>query len=427
MKDKNIRTLMTIGVIAYTLMSIGIVIRLIGYPNQLPFYIAGLLFLILIFIPLKVSIEFKHLEGRLPKWSRLFFGILSVLLIVLAPMLIMEPNPPVIISFAAITILLFFNSVRIQRRQLMPINLMLFLAVLLSLLNAPIKPQTPNKLFDPVVLNPAYPDMDGPIVYLDEAHYNFHKLDGLYWGFGEVLRRDGYVTAASTELFTDASLRDKKILAIANALHPKNEKNWVNPTYSAFTEQEMIALEKWVREGGSLFLIADHMPTSGAAAPLAKRFGIEFINGFAMDTLNLDDWFVRSNGTLATNKITSGYRTGETVDSILTFTGQAFKIPPSATPILTFGKDYLQWEPERAWRFDGVTPYGVEGYAQGMYMRFGKGKVVAFGEAMMFTSQLGWGLSSNKLGLSDPKTKYNQQLLLNIIHWLDDDFDEANR
>ena len=84
-----------------------------------------------------------------------------------------------------------------------------------------------------------------------------------------------------------------------------------------------------------------------------------------------------------------------------------------------FGKDYVQWEPDTAWRFDRVKPYPIDGYTQGIFMTYGKGKVVAFGEAMMFTSQLGWGLSFIKFGLSDPKARHNQQLLLNIVHWLD--------
>ena len=337
-------------------------------------------------------------------------------------MVIMQPSQPIVFLFVLFAAVLAFNIFYVKRKELLQFDLILAFGIFCSLLNAPIKPQAPNKLYEPRIDNPAYPNGDGPTVYLDEAHYNFHKLDGLYWGFGEVLREDGYQTASFRNEFSTGTLAGKKILAIANALNKKNESRWINPTYSAFTPDEQAAIEQWVKDGGSLFLIADHMPTSGAAADLASKFGIEFINGFAMDTIDRTDWFIRNDSTLRNNIITNGWSNEENVDSVITFTGQAFKIPEGANPILVFNEKYVQWEPDTAWQFENVKPYNVEGYAQGVYMTYGKGKVVAFGEAMMFTSQLGWGLSFIKLGLSDPKAKNNQQLLLNIIHWLDIDY-----
>jgi hypothetical protein len=37
--------------------------------------------------------------------------------------------------------------------------------------------------------------------------------------------------------------------------------------------EEMKLIKKWVKKGGSLFLIADHMPMAGAASELASVFG----------------------------------------------------------------------------------------------------------------------------------------------------------
>ena len=45
---------------------------------------------------------------------------------------------------------------------------------------------------------------------------------------------------------------------------------------------EIKAVKKWVNDGGSLFLIADHMPCAGAAKDLAAEFGFEFTNGFVL-------------------------------------------------------------------------------------------------------------------------------------------------
>jgi len=48
----------------------------------------------------------------------------------------------------------------------------------------------------------------------------------------------------------------------------------------------------------------------------------------------------------------------------------------------------------------------------------GKGPVVVFGEAAMFTAQLA-GPQKNKTGMNSTIAPQNFQLLLNIIHWLD--------
>jgi hypothetical protein len=75
---------------------------------------------------------------------------------------------------------------------------------------------------------------------------------------------------------------------------------------------------------------------------------------------------------------------------------------------------------------DSVEPYPIEGYSMGAYREFEMGKVVVYGEAMMFTAQLGAGLSWVKIGMNSPKSPNNYQLLLNTIHWLDGLIDEES-
>lgn len=53
---------------------------------------------------------------------------------------------------------------------------------------------------------------------------------------------------------------------------------------------------------------------------------------------------------------------------------------------------------------------------QGAYMKYGKGRIVIFGEAAMFTAQL---QGKNKMGMSTKSASQNAQFLLNTIHWLD--------
>ena len=75
--------------------------------------------------------------------------------------------------------------------------------------------------------------------------------------------------------------------------------------------------------------------------------------------------------------------------------------------------------PDTSWVFDEITTIvNVKGWSQGAYKKYGKGKIVAFGEAAMFTAQLA-GPNKIKAGMNSEVAPENYQLLLNIIHWLD--------
>src|SRR5688500_8407838 len=139
--------------------------------------------------------------------------------------------------------------------------------------------QVADSSYNPPVENPAYPLGAGPAIYIDQAHQNFHTLSGRFKPFATLLERDGYKVLASDVKFSKAALQPARILVIANAIHPHNEFQWSLPTPSAFSEEEILAVNEWVKTGGSLFLIADHMPFPGAAEQLAASFGIKFYNG----------------------------------------------------------------------------------------------------------------------------------------------------
>ena len=104
----------------------------------------------------------------------------------------------------------------------------------------------------------------------------------------------------------------------------------------------------------------------------------------------------------------------------MAFGGSAFLFPEDATSILNLDSCYYQWEPDIAWDLRPEDRYPAEGYSMGAFKQFGKGKVVVFSEAMMFTAQLGGGFSWLKLGMNAKEKPDNYQLLLNSIHWLDD-------
>ena len=273
--------------------------------------------------------------------------------------------------------------------------------------------------YNPIIQNPEYELGEGPIVFIDEGHYNFHTKNGRYKPFSNLLERDGYNVIAYKGIFKKDELAKGKILVISNALS-ENVEDWVIPDPSAFTKSEIDEIRQWIFGGGNLFLIADHMPMADAAKSLAKTFGFEFTNGFVFDTLSSGPAFFNLNDkTLVESIITIGRDSTESVNEVASFTGQAFKIPDDATSILTFSKNYVNFLPDTSWVFDENTiKFNVEGWSQGAYKKFGKGKIVVFGEAAMFTAQIA-GPEKRKGGMNSEVAPENHQLLLNIIHWLD--------
>ena len=275
--------------------------------------------------------------------------------------------------------------------------------------------------YNPVIHDPVYEPGKGPVVYIDEGHHNFHTKEGRYKAFSNLVERDGYVVKGYTGEFERKKLSKGKILVISNALNEKNVRDWTLPNLSAFTGSEIEIVRQWVFDGGSLFLIADHMPMAGAARDLAAAFGFGFTNGFVFDTAARGPAiFKTQDGTLIESRITKGRNDHERVEQIATFTGQAFKIPDDATPVLVFDDRYVNFLPDTAWAFNEKTErFNAGGWSQGAYLLFGKGRIVVFGEAAMFSAQLA-GPDKIKAGMNHEIAKENYQLLLNIIHWLDD-------
>jgi hypothetical protein len=283
--------------------------------------------------------------------------------------------------------------------------------------------QVADTSYNPVIPYPEYTLGQGPVVLIDEGHNNFHTAGDRYLPFARLLSRDGYRVSGYSGEFEPVRLKNVRILVIANALNKINIENWFLPTPSAFTQGEIDILRQWVESGGSLFLIADHMPMGGAAADLAASFGFKFTNGFASDTSNPGPaYFYRKDNTMLSNSITNGRNDNESVKNVVTFTGQAIRIPAEATSILRFDERYLLLESDTAWVFDSSTKYtGINGWSQGAYMEYGKGRLVIFGEAAMFTAQLA-GATKVRAGMNADYADENYRLLLNIIHWLDRKF-----
>jgi hypothetical protein len=280
--------------------------------------------------------------------------------------------------------------------------------------------QVPDHGYQPAISHPRFAPGKGPVVCVDEAHFNFHTLGERFWAFGELLRKDGYQVVANTRKFTAGALATCAVLVISNA-QPNNDEwdRYPYPTPSAFTEPEIAAVQARVEDGSALLLIADHMPLAGAAAKLAAAFGVEFTDSFAVREPRgaAPDLFRREDHTLRDHAITRGQTPEQRVTSIRTFTGQAFRAP-RAEPLLVLPAGFVGLMPEKAWQFSPSTRrVPIQGWLQGAVQPVGKGRAAFFGEAAMFSAQLA-GAGREPMGMNSPGAEQNFQLVLNVMHWL---------
>jgi len=77
--------------------------------------------------------------------------------------------------------------------------------------------QVPDRDYRAPIAGATYEADQGPVVCVDEAHFNFHTLEQRFWAFGELLRRDGYRTRALFGL----------------GMQPHSDSNFCNPLQRA--------------------------------------------------------------------------------------------------------------------------------------------------------------------------------------------------
>ncbi len=294
------------------------------------------------------------------------------------------------------------------------------LVIFYSIVSLTFAQQVADTTFDFKIEKPYFQKGKGPTIAIDDAHYNFHTLQGRFTSFGKLLGNDGYVLENYSSKLSLKKLNQIDILVISNSLNEKNsEGNWTLPTPSAYGKDEIKALHKWVQNGGKLLLIADHMPMAGAIADLASDFGIHFENAYAMDKRQRKiEYFTKTENTLLNDTVTSDNAPYTMVDSIVNFTGSAFKISGKAYPLMVLDSNYQLLYPDTAWIFHPFTKtVPAAGFYQLARMPYGKGKIIVSAEAAMFTAQLN-GSEKKPSGFNSPAAKQNCQFILNLFHWL---------
>jgi len=273
----------------------------------------------------------------------------------------------------------------------------------------------------PSVASPQFASGSGPRVLVDAAHGNFHTIDGRFAPFGELLRADGYRVASAGQPVTPELLATADVFVIANAVKGGENAKWILPTPPAFEPAEVAALATWVHDGGSLLLVADHMPFPGSVANLADAFGVVFLNGYAKKSASEGGTliFTRAGG-LADHPIVRGRDASEEVTALKAFTGQAFRAVVPVAPLMRMPPDWAVFYPYEAGEFTSTTPAeSARGLVQGAVLHHGQGRVAVFGEAAMFSAQSAInGDKVVRMGMNDPEASQNAQFVLNVVHWL---------
>jgi hypothetical protein len=283
--------------------------------------------------------------------------------------------------------------------------------------------QMPDSTFDTRVSRPAFTKRH-PRVAIDEAHHNFHTIDGRYAPFASLVRNDGCEVVPGRFKFTPESLSELDILVISNALGHANMADSAasNP---AFTSEECSAVKAWIGRGGALLLIADHAPMGAAARELGRTLGVDMRSGYTVDSLQGAEQspsliaYDAQHGLAVTHPILMGRDSTERVSRVVTFTGQSLTGPPGSTALLRLSdkaEDLMVGLGQAGSNVPAEKRMPAGGRSQGLAFALGKGRVVVLAEAAMMTAQVA-GPQRKPMGMNVPGSD-DRQFALNTVRWL---------
>lgn len=239
-----------------------------------------------------------------------------------------------------------------------------------------------------------------PLMLVDRGHNNWYwKPDETDPVMHEFLVESGFQVRSNKGAYTKKVLGGVKIVQTGNAFPPGDNEDWSQPASSAFSTGEINLLQEWVKEGGSLLVVVEHMPFPAAYAGLLSAFGVEVSDGFALDGTKLEDLsqagianagyliFHHEDGLLADHPILNGTSGFEKIDFVSTDVGAAFRLPEGAVSLVTLGVGSVSLETGNSWVFDEKTIYrDVTGWSQAGILEHGRGRVAVLGDSFLFTA-----------------------------------------
>lgn len=273
--------------------------------------------------------------------------------------------------------------------------------------------------FHPRAEHPAYPHGKGPVLCFDRAHHNLAVELGYYSSILELLESDGFQVRNLTESpFTHSMLKSCRVLytsaVVGDADYGKREL----AKRSAFTDSEIDAIDRWTKDGGSLLVMTDHRPMSDASSKLLARFGVVGSLIPILDPAHPIPPFtepgifeISRDGLGMTSPILRGRSESERIQRVFFFYGQALSSLGPADVFLKTGNQAILGEAA-----DADTASVSRFPALALAKTYGKGRLIAFGDATVFTSKMDLDLNE-RTGMNREGSD-NIQLALNAFHWL---------
>ena len=277
---------------------------------------------------------------------------------------------------------------------------------------------------------PSFPLGRGPAVTIDEAHHNLHTASGRYRPFVRLLEADGFVVRPGAARFDSASLAPVRVLVIANAVAERNMALGRLAVAGVLGVRAAMRSRRWWRGFVAVGRCCSSPIISRSPAPrTASRAHSACISRTASrcrrpgpDARTGDYPIVfRRDAGLVRHPIIDGRSAAERVDSVVSFTGSAFRLGSAAErprELMRLPASTRVRLPVVAWQFSDSTPeIRGDGMLQGATLRFGRGRVAVFGEAAMFSAQIK-GAERVPMGMNAPEARDNPQFVLNTLHWL---------
>jgi len=256
-----------------------------------------------------------------------------------------------------------------------------------------------------------------PVILFDEAHNNYHKAAGRYKAFASLMENDGFKVIRGLTPFTKGLLGQANVVVIASP--------------GAINVSEIQILKDWIQQGGSLLAITDHdnltfdeLLYSVGAETQEISITLDSLHSsrYRQDGVTINPgsiYFSETDGSLGNHPILKGRNDSEKIRRVQTFAGRTVVGPTGSSALLPLREsaiDFMVVDPAQpnlsrvAVKTKGLRTHGVA-------FNFGKGKVVALGEAAMITAQLWPPNYTPDAGMNVPGSD-NVQFALNIMRWL---------
>ena len=275
-------------------------------------------------------------------------------------------------------------------------------------------PMRNDPSFTTEIESPSFEADKGPLIVIDGGHNNFFITTGLIQPLLELLDSDGYRIDFSGGQIDPIALDKADIFLVITPMS-SSYTDFKDDFIEAYLSEELVVLERWVREGGSLLVFSEHFPFDIAVSGLLKTFGISTSIGQTID----HDFSNESAGEIVfggkrldkRHPIVAGKRP---VTKVASYGGSALR-GDGYTNIMKLSDHSMNIS--RNWMGVEGGPLG-RGNSQGLAGFYGDGRIAAFGDSNGFAAMIFEDdISKDFVGMNDETYDW-RNLVLNTFDWL---------